>query len=522
MTQAVTVRRDGDTFQARLFWRHAARLLDPLSPIVKVGFEQGPKSFDDIWVEYDPSRSAQDQYGEPLCREHIQCKWHVAPDSYGYAHLVDPEFINANARSLLQRAREAQTAYAPDGLGVRFKLLTNWRLDRADPLREMIGNRSGAMRLDRLYGSLTDKSRAGSVRKAWREHLAIDEDELRVLARTLAFGEANDSLDGLRDDLDILFAYVGLRRVPSNHSAFPYDDLVFQWMAQGRLEFDRASLHAICTREGLIGEGEGQPRVYGVKSFEHSIDRLEERCLRVLDLVPAFDERYIRSEADWAGTLYPTLKTFLLTAAKAESRLRLALDAHVTLAFAAGSVLNIKAGRVVELEQRTTARKIWSAEDNPTDPSWPSLSADVVELGSGGSDLAVAISLTHDVVADVERYLQRAHPTVGRLLSLRPTGAIGATSIVCGCHAFELAEAATRLIRDKRGCDPSTTLHIFIAAPNGFTFFLGQRQPVIGRVTLYEFDFEGGRDRSYAPALTLPTAAALGASGAPTRPIKDR
>jgi hypothetical protein len=501
-----------------LFWRYAARLLDPVSPIVKVGFEQGPKSFDDIWVEYDPSRSAQDQYGEPLRREHIQCKWHVAPDSYGYAQLVDPEFINANARSLLQRAREAQVAYAPDGLGVRFKLLTNWRLDRADPLREMIGNRSGAIRLDRLYGSVTDKSRAGSVRKTWREHLAIDEDELRVLARTLAFGEANDSLDGLRDDLDMLFAYVGLWRVPWNQSVFPYDDLVFQWMAQGRLEFDCTSFHAICTREGLIGHGEGRPRVYGVKSFEHSMDRLEERCLHVLDLVPAFDERYIRSETDWADTLYPSLKTFLLSAAKAELRLRLALDAHITLAFAAGSVLNIKSGRIVELEQRTTGRQVWSAEDAPTDPSWPTLGGEIVEIGSGGPDLAVAISLTHDVVADVERYLLRAHPAVGRLLSLRPAGVIGATSVACGRHAFELAEAATRLIREKRGPDPATRLHLFIAAPNGFTFFLGQRQPVIGRVTLYEFDFEGGRDRSYAPALTLPTVAASAADRTPRQP----
>jgi hypothetical protein len=183
MTQAVTVRRDGDTYQARLFWYHAARLLDPESPVMRVGFETGPKSFDDIGVEYDSARSAVDQYGDPLRREHIQCKWHVTPDSYGYSHLVDPEFINANARSLLQRAREAQLAHAPQGSGVRFKLVTNWRLDRNDPLREMVGTRSGAMRLERLYGSVTDNSKAGAVRKAWREHLGIDEAELRLLAR---------------------------------------------------------------------------------------------------------------------------------------------------------------------------------------------------------------------------------------------------------------------------------------------------------------------------------------------------
>ena len=136
---------------------------------------------------------------------------------------------------------------------MRFKLVTNWRVDRSDPLREMLGTRSGAVRLDRLYGSLTDNSKAGAVRKAWREHLSIDEEELRLLARTLAFGEATDTLDVLRDNLDILFGYVGIRRIPANQSAFAYDDVVFQWMAQGRLDFDRSGFRAICAREGLLG-----------------------------------------------------------------------------------------------------------------------------------------------------------------------------------------------------------------------------------------------------------------------------
>ena len=36
MTQAVAVRRDGDAFQARVFWRKAACLLDPKSPVTQV------------------------------------------------------------------------------------------------------------------------------------------------------------------------------------------------------------------------------------------------------------------------------------------------------------------------------------------------------------------------------------------------------------------------------------------------------------------------------------------------------
>jgi len=108
MAKAIVARRDGDTYQARLFWLKATCLLDPKSPIIKVGFEIGPKGFDDIWVEYDKKRAPKDQCGNPLLLEHIQCKWHVSPGYYGYSDLVDPDFINASSISLLQRARNAQ------------------------------------------------------------------------------------------------------------------------------------------------------------------------------------------------------------------------------------------------------------------------------------------------------------------------------------------------------------------------------------------------------------------------------
>ena len=515
MTQAVTGRRDGDAFQARLFWWRAARLLDDASPIVKVGFETGPKSFDDIWVEYDPARSPPDQTGRPLLREHIQCKWHVTPDNYGYAHLIDPEFINANAKSLLQRAHAAQLSYAPDGTGCRFKLLTNWRIDRADPLRELIGNRSNAMRLERLFGTLTDNSKAGQVRKAWRDHLGVDEAELRLLAGTLAFGEATDSLDDWRDHLDALFGLVGLRRVLANESTFFYDNLVFEWMAQQRLEFDRKTFRAACAREGLLSPATPKSVVFGVKSFEHPVDRLQDRCAEVLDLVPVFDERYIRSQDDWTDKLYPKLRTFLLEAASGHQRIRLALDTHVTLAFAAGSILNIKSGRAIELEQRTTARTIWAADDATPDPTWPTWSLTQVDLGGAGRDLAVAVGLTHDVTREVEAFVRSQLPSAGRILLAQPSRGAGGRSVACGRHAFELAEGLTYNVRSAVSEPGMSDVHLFIGAPNAFTFFLGRRQAALGSVHLYEYDFDGQRDRSYRRSISLPlrnTAALTGSA----------
>lgn len=503
MTKAIAVRREGDAFQARVFWRKVACLLDPSSPIVRVGFESGPKGFDDVWVEYAEDRGPKDQEGRPIRREHVQCKWHVSVNDYGHADLIDPDWINATSTSLLQRAFDAQVRHAPDGKGARFKLLTNWRIAQADPLRSFIYQRSKTLRLEDLFGSKTDLSAAGKVRKVWREHLGINDVELRTLSRTLALDTDSTSLDDHRDNLDLLFENRGLRRIPVHESSFIYDDLTYQWLGQGRLEFDRQTFRDACAKEGLLSKEGKAYFVYGVKSFEHAFDRLEDRCTSVLDLIAHFDDRAIHSQAEWATDLYPKLKTFLRDAAQANSHLRLILDAHVTLAFAAGSVLNIKSGRSVEVEQRTFHRQVWHANDSKRDPGWAQWAFEVAEVNAEGTDLAVAVSLTHEVSPAVSAYLSRSVPHVKTLLIARPSTGPSARSVASGQHAFDLAESLLQRINEER-LEGKVPVHLFVAAPNAFTFFVGQRQVSIGTVSLYEFDFEGRQNSSYEASLSLP------------------
>jgi hypothetical protein len=505
MAKAVAVRRDGDSFQARIFWRQALNLLDPRSPVVKVGFEVGPKGFDDVWVSYSPERAPQDYLGKPILREHTQCKWHVTVNDFGHADLVEPDWINASTVSLLQRARGAQEVHAPTGEGVLFRLLTNWRVAQTDPLRPLISQKSKTLRLDKLFDGTTDKSASGRIRKLWRDHLGIGDDELQLLARTLAFHTDMTSLEEHRQHLDPLLELRGLRRVPQSESSFVYDDIAFQWLAQGRLEFNRTEFRDACRREGLFDKDSSSPEVFGVKSFEHAFDRLENRCTVVLDLIPHFDERAIRDQQDWTRDIYPRLKDFLISAGKNNESLRLVLDAHVTLAYAAGSVLNIKSGRDVELEQRTAGTKVWRVGDMPSDAWWPhwDFTEEVVNATNPSAvELAVVVSLTHDALKAVKTHVEVNLPSVGKLLVARPSGGPGARSVVCGQHAFELADTLVRQIVASR---PGVSLvHLFIAAPNAFTFFLGQRQPGLGKTTLYEFDFEGAQGGGYRPSLTLP------------------
>lgn len=504
MTQAIASMRDGHAFQARQFWRKALRLLEPNAAIVRVAFECGPKGYDDIWVDYASGRGYNDQRGIPMTRQHIQCKWHVNSGEYGYAQLADPDFINASSVSLLQRAHAAQLKFAPDGAGVRFTLLSNWRLAPRDPLSKVVNLRDGAVRVDRLFDGSTPASALGRLRKTWCDHLALDEEGLRTLANTLAFGAEPATLLDLRDELDTLLQLHGMRRVPMNEDACWYDDLTYQWLAQGRIEFDGESFRAACKQQGLFEQAPKAHFSIGVKSFEHPVDHLEDRCTTVLDLVRYFDERPIRSDDDWASTLFPRLSAFLIDGARKHDHLRLVLDAHVTLAFAAGAVLNIKLGHRVELEQRVLNRVIWHADDASADPSWPTWVFDQLATGSEGKDLAVAVSLTHDVAPAVRAQVASL-PGVGSLLFAAPTSGPGSRAVASGRHAFDLAQAlALKINQLKR---PGQVVHLFIAAPNAFAFFLGQRQPSLGRTTMYEYDFEGLNGGGYRASLNLPVAA---------------
>ena len=144
-------------------------------------------------------------------------------------------------------------------------------------------------------------------------------------------------------------------------------------LAQGRVEFDRDGFRKMAERENLIDPAArpADALAIGIRSFMHPIDPIEDRCSRVLNLVPYFDRRYIRNDADWQEQVHPALAVFVLDAARASEHLRLIIDAHASLAFATGALLNVKSGKRIEIEQRFGGRRFWSMDDQPADQGWP-------------------------------------------------------------------------------------------------------------------------------------------------------
>jgi hypothetical protein len=258
----------------------------------------------------------------------------------------------------------------------------------------------------------------------------------------------------------------------------------------------------MCAGEKLLDDGRGKnPVTVGVRSFMHQYDNLEARCDQTLNLVPHFDGRYIRDEANWSAHVLPELRAFIAAAAQANDHLRLVLDAHLSLAFGVGALLDVKSGKTIEIEQRTAGRRFWSPDDLPPDPAWPCLAFEHETLAPSGDDTAVAIGLTHDVGDAVRQYV-KGFPEIGRLLHVRPEGGASIRSVKCGHHASLLAEAVTARVRaDHRHDGRRRTTHIFIAGPNAFAFFLGQHHVALGPTAVYEWDFDGRRGGSYSLGL---------------------
>ncbi|RWD79109.1 SAVED domain-containing protein [Mesorhizobium sp.] len=497
MADAVVARQQGDDFQARLFWLNAALLLDENAPVRRVSFETGPKAFDDVVVEYAAKGAPQDHTGRPILRDHLQCKWHVRPGDFGYEQFVDPEFTKGTSVSILKRVRDAQVAHAPDGEGARFQLVTNWTAK--DPLRKLILNQTNSLDLDALFKG-GPQSTMGKLRAAWAEHLAIDEDELRKVARTLGINLRIRSGADLRDHLNDRLARVGMKPVAVSEPGFSYDDLIRKLHAQGRKEFDRNSFRDLAKEANLlIGRGESAGATIGIKSFMHPIDNIEARTDESLNLVPFFEGRYLRDESGWNSAVYPALRDFVLEHARKNDSLRVVLDAHVSLSYAIGAMLDVKSGKSLQIEQRTDGRRFWSRDDVPPDASWPTLDIAVETLGPG-PERAIAVGLTHDLAGDVRKYVVANLPQVGALTIARLNASASQSSVKSGAHAAALAEALAAHAR-AQGRFPCT--HIFVSAPNGFTFFLGQLHQTIGASTVYEWDFDGRRTGSYSEGLQV-------------------
>lgn len=509
MAKAVIPRMQGDDYQAGFFWLQACRLFEAHSIVSRVGYElEDVQFFDDVAAFY--GESIPDERGDPVSADYYQIKFHVdQAGAFTWEDLMDPKFIKAKS-SLLQRLQVVEGQLAAEGKGCRLYVVAPWVVHPDDELARLISNQGGELRLQILFDGRTERSTMGKIRAAWRRHLGlVDDAELLRVVRPLRIWSGAGDLKSLRERLNDRLGLAGLRVIGAQSQHSPYDDLIRKIRATGKSEFTRDELREICKREDLWGAAQmpiGQAVQVGVRSFMGWTEYMEDKTDYMLCLVRHFDNRMIRDPRLWQGVVFPELASFLSDSMRESCRYHLYLDVHASIAFAAGYCLHSKSGVNVTPVQKTRSGTVcWQptySEGHGDSPSW---SRAEIECTSDRNDVAVAISATHDVLGDVQLYVDRTLPEVRRIVSLAARSKPSSTAVRDGTHALTLAQEVASIVRQRSSEERMGRLHIFAAAPNALVFFLGQLAHSFGRCVLYEYDLEGNLPGAYQPSLMFPT-----------------
>ena len=361
--------------------------------------------------------------------------------------------------------------------------------------------------VEKLFDGTTDKSRMGKVRKLWREHLGLPNDEeLRGVITALRVLEGHRSLEELRTQINLKAQVVGLLTCSDANSDFRYDELARQLKVRHLNTLTRETINKFCREEGLFVERPIESNSFlkiAIRSFlgpaADIVGAMPENTLLLTD---DFRQRYLRDDLDWQRDIRPKVEAFLRASAVKSARLRLILDAHASIAFLAGTVFDLKSGIEVELIQKgRVGSRTWRADDGSA-AKGAAFNVSVDRLGTG-PEIAVAISVSQSVDVQARAYITSRLPNVGTLVSFAlPTGP-GQQNVAGGEHASALTEQVSNTLRELKAHNADALVHIFAACPNSFLFFLGQHHQGIAPCIVYEFDFDRQSHKNYQPSFVI-------------------
>lgn len=503
----VGARTEGDYYQGLYFWWQAAKLFIDRTRVSRVVLEHDDADgVDDVAVFYAPP--GVDAGGSLVSADFFQLKHHVDHrDTYSADSLMTP--ASGAKSSMLQRFKVANDKLLEAGHSdFRLHLVSNWTWSEDCPLRAMLDT-GGALR-DEFF-SMGKRSKVGKKREAWRSHLGMDVAAFTAFARRLRFDVNFFGRRAFKEVVCDRFQAAGMRAPPANQRSCPYDSLIVQFLMDGTNEFERPSLHALCENEGLLLDEKPTDPAFlavGVRSFLRFAENMEDISDEFVCVAGQFDGRHPREETSWSDAAEAIQGFF----AEADRRARLraapaaiALECHGSIATLAGYELSLNSGvQVFPLQKGAAGSSLWMPADGDepgSDRAW--VASELLDHNDEGT-LVVALSVTHDISGDVLEFVEDgALGVVRRAVHLAPAAGPGRDSVFGPTHADRLADQLVAELKELRA-RRAEPVHLFFAAPNAFMFALGRRREALGRLVLYEFDFNLTANGSYAPSISLP------------------
>jgi hypothetical protein len=246
-----------------------------------------------------------------------------------------------------------------------------------------------------------------------------------------------------------------------------------------------------------------RPITLAIRSFKHPAHNIESKVDHMLCLCDHFQDRKL-VKGTWEDIIQE-IKDFISKNIKAENQYNLYLPLHTSLAFLVGRTMDPKYGAEINIFQPSPSSSVelWRLKqlDNfKNDNPWH---VEEFTPENPGDELAAAVSVTHNVLEDVEYYVKNQQSNISHIIQIKLSEP-HTRSIKDESHAFAAAYKAVEKLRDIYRQSGASKLNLFLAAPNVFTFMLGQQSLLLpGNITLYEYDFDTKKLGAYTPTFTL-------------------
>ncbi len=247
-----------------------------------------------------------------------------------------------------------------------------------------------------------------------------------------------------------------------------------------------------------------RPITVAIRSFKHPAHEIESKVDHMLCLCDHFNGRHLVKGA-WEDVI-KKITDFIFRTIKAEHRYNLYLPLHTSLAFLVGRTLDPKYGAEINIFQPapSSSVELWRLNQGNSFKNGNPWTVEESTPGNPGDELAVAVSVTHNILADVEDYVKNQQSGISPILHLKLTELGQPRPIKDESHAYAAAYKAVEILRNKYRQSGASKLNLFLAAPNVFTFILGQQSLLLpGNITLYEYDYDSKKLGAYIPTFTL-------------------
>jgi hypothetical protein len=498
----------GFNYQANYAWLFICSMLMKHSHIEYIEYEaEGNKSFDDIIVHFHREKPRLDCNNNPIYIECYQVKFHVDYSSVlTLTNLMDPAFIGAKTKSILNRLKEICTKYNHESDIARFFFISSYLADPKDVLAELLSTKEGEFRLEKLFDGTTSKSRMGIIREELIRHMQLESSqELENVLATFRIIINTGTEYDLIIRLNGLLAAVNLKPIDISTNVNPYQQLIQTWTNKDIKTITPSFVIDECKKADLfLKQEENTARLIGIRSFYRWAENMQDETETMLCLVECFDGRFLKEGFDWE-TVCNRIEQYIQENLDTKSTYNMFLDTHLCISFYAGRFLNPKSGICVYPIQKVPGQgiQVWIYNSQPSSDQLPDWVFKKETASVDSKDTILIISVTHEISPSVKEYLEQTNLTYSYILKCNFPSKCSNTCIQEGNHAKALAESIIRELSKRTMQQKSGRVHIFMAVPVAFAFFLGQMSLGLGRVTLYEYDFEGKYHATYYPAITF-------------------